>query len=149
MTAEQLTTIRRMAASILGVGVHRVWIDPERIEDVLGAVTREDVRKLIKDGVIKAKPKKGVSRVRARERHRKKKRGQRRGPGSRKGSRVDSKRMWVVKIRAIRRFLKYLRRRRIITRRTYRMLYRKAKGGEFASIASLKMYIRERNLARR
>jgi len=61
MTAEQLTTIRRMAASILGVGVHRVWIDPERIEDVLGAVTREDVRKLIKDGVIKAKrPRKGL-----------------------------------------------------------------------------------------
>ncbi len=149
MTTEQLTTVRRMAAEILGVGKHRIWIDPDKIDEVIGAVTRDDVRRLIKEGIIKARPVKGVSRVRARERHRKKRKGRRRGPGTRKGTKIDDRDLWISRIRAIRKFLKYLRRRRIITRQVYRSLYRKAKGGEFPNIAYLKMYIRERNLARR
>ncbi len=149
MTTEQLKTVRRMAADILGVGIHRVWIDPERTEEALQAITREDVKRLIKEGVIKAKPVRGISRARTRLRHEQKRKGRRRGPGSRKGSRVDRKRLWVQRIRAIRRFLRYLRRRRIITRRVYRMLYMMAKGGAFTSVSHLKTYIREHNLARR
>ncbi|HDD33891.1 MAG TPA: 50S ribosomal protein L19e, partial [Thermofilaceae archaeon] len=39
--------VRRLAAEILGVGESRVWIDPEKLERVETAVTREDVRRLI------------------------------------------------------------------------------------------------------
>ncbi|RLI07420.1 50S ribosomal protein L19e, partial [Candidatus Bathyarchaeota archaeon] len=49
-----LKSQRRLAASILNVGVNRVWIDPERIEDVDVAITREEIKKLIHEGVIKA-----------------------------------------------------------------------------------------------
>ena len=38
-----LTTQRRLAASILKVGVNRVWIDPEEIEEVSRAITRDGV----------------------------------------------------------------------------------------------------------
>jgi len=147
-----LSVQRRIAAEILKVGESRVWFDPERIEDISTAVTREDVRSLIKQGAIKAKPKVGVSRARARRLHEKKRRGQRRGPGSRKGAataRMPRKEKWMMKIRAIRKFLKRLRARRIITQSTYRKLYRMAKGGAFGSVAYLKSYIRERKLARR
>ena len=37
-----LTSQRRLAAQILKVGQNRVWINPEKIDDVEGAITRED-----------------------------------------------------------------------------------------------------------
>jgi len=138
---------RRIAAEILGVGVNRVWIDPSKSEEVTSALTREDVKSLIERGIISKRPVKGTSRVRVRAR-----KDKRRGPGSRKGAfkaRLNPENVWPAKIRALRRFLKYLRDRRIITRRVYRELYLKAKGGAFDSIASLKRYIEINNLARR
>ena len=47
---------RRLAAEILKVGLNRVWIDPERIDDVDGAITREEIRKLVHEKVIVALP---------------------------------------------------------------------------------------------
>jgi large subunit ribosomal protein L19e len=135
---------RRIAASLLGVGYHRIWIDPERVEDVQSAITRGDIRALVKDGVIKVKPVKGTSRARVERR--------RRGVGSVKGSsksRMDEGQMWVAHIRALRRELKRLRERRIITRSTYRYLYRLAKGNVFRSIRDLRSYIYSHGLARR
>ncbi|RLF23655.1 MAG: 50S ribosomal protein L19e [Thermoprotei archaeon] len=149
MVTQQLKSVRRMAAEILGVGIHRIWIDPERMDEAMEAITREDVKRLIKEGVIKARPIKGTSRVRARIRHEQRRKGRRRGPGTKKGSRIDEKEQWVRRIRAIRRFLRYLRKRRIITPKAYRMLYRMAKGGAFHSIAHVKMYIKEHGLVRR
>ncbi len=34
---------KRMAAQILKVGVNRVWFDEDDLDEVSGAVTREDV----------------------------------------------------------------------------------------------------------
>ena len=62
-----LTTQKRLAASILKVGLNRVWIDPERIEEVSMAITREGVKQLINDGAIKAKPQKGISSYRSKK----------------------------------------------------------------------------------
>lgn len=70
-----LKTQRRLAAQILKAGQNRVWINPEKTDDAEAAITREEVRKLIHEGVIKSKPEKGVSRARARVLHEKKKKG--------------------------------------------------------------------------
>ena len=43
---------RRLAARILKIGQNRVWINPERMDDVEGAITREEVRKLIHEKII-------------------------------------------------------------------------------------------------
>jgi len=141
-----------MAAEILGVGEERVWIDPERIEDVETAITREDIKRLIHEGVIRKVKEKGVSRARARIIHEKKKRGRRRGVGSRSGSvnaRMDSDRVWVEKIKALRRRLRELKEKRIITTKVYRQLYLKAKAGVFKSISDLHRYIEVHGLRRR
>ena len=42
----------RLAAEILKIGQNRVWINPERMDDVEGAITREEVRKLIHEKTI-------------------------------------------------------------------------------------------------
>lgn len=81
-----LSTQKRLAADILKVGVNRVWIDPDRVDEVARAITRESIKKLIKEGAIKAKQKKGISRYRARKIAMQKKKGRRRGKGSIKGA---------------------------------------------------------------
>lgn len=145
-------TQRKLAARILKVGVNRVWIDPDRIDDVAIAIRRDDIRRLIHEGAIRKVPIQGVSRGRAKAVHEKKKRGLRSGPGSRKGTRTarrSSKESWMIKIRAIRQHLKKLRARRIIKPRDYRRLYRLAKGGVFPSIRRVDMYIQEHKMKRR
>ncbi|MEM3754375.1 MAG: 50S ribosomal protein L19e, partial [Candidatus Bathyarchaeia archaeon] len=52
---------KRLAASIAKVGIDRVWIDPEKIEKVESAITRDEIKKLIHEGVIKILQKKGIS----------------------------------------------------------------------------------------
>ena len=143
-----LDSVKRMAAELLGVGVNRVWIDPEQVDRASSAITREDVRKLIKDGVVKARPVRGTSRGRWREVHRQRRKGLRRGPGSRKGPVLDEKEAWMARVRALRKLLSNLRRRRIVTRSTYRRLYVMVKSGVFQSKAQLKAYIKEKGLAR-
>jgi len=145
-----LSIVRRLAAEVLGVGESRVYIDPSRLDEAASAITKEDVRKLIERGVISAKPVKGTSRARARLRSLKKRKGLRKGEGSRKGSAADlERRLWIARVRALRKYLKMLRNRRLIDKRAYRKLYRLIKGGVFQSKAHLKEYIKQQSLLRR
>jgi len=143
---------RRLAAEILKVGENRVWIDPERIEDVQMAITREEIKKLIHEGAIKKLKEKGVSRARARVIREKKKKGLRRGPGSRSGAmhaRISKKEAWMKKIRALRRRLRELKEKKIITVNVYRKVYKMAGSGSFKSIAEMERYLKANNLWRK
>jgi large subunit ribosomal protein L19e len=148
----KLTAQKRMAAEILKCGENRVYFDPYLIEEIKLAITREDIRNLIKEGVIQKKHKKGISKARKKIQHQRKKKGRGRGLGKRKGrktARTPRKRAWIKKIRPQRRELKKLRDRKIITIATYRKLYKNAKGGMFDSVAQLNRYIKEKELIRR
>jgi large subunit ribosomal protein L19e len=139
-----LTSQRRLASQILKIGQNRVWIDPERMSDVEGAITREEIKKLIHEKVIVSLPEKGVSRSRAKIIRGKKRLGRRSGPGSITGAghaKVTQKDAWMIKIRSLRRKLRELKASRTITEETYSQYYRMAGSGRFQSIAEL-----ERNL---
>jgi len=147
------STQRRLAASNMGIGMSRVWInpDPEVAGELADAITREDIRSQIEAGNIKAKPKKGNSRARFRARAAKRAYGHCKGPGHRKGAkgaRNPRKAQWMTKIRALRRRLKELREGGQIDRHAYRLLYRKSKGGEYRSTAHLNAYIKAKSLSR-
>lgn len=147
-----LRSQRRLAAQILKVGQDRVWIDPNRIEDVEAAITREEIRKLIHEGVIKPLKEKGVSRARARMVHEKKKKGLRKGPVSKSGAakaKVSKKEAWMNRIRALRKRLRELKAQKIITESTYRKLYVMAKSGRFTSVADMERYIKAHDLWRK
>lgn len=146
-------TQKKLAASELAVGKSRVWINPdaEAAGEIAEAITREDIRAQIESGNIKAKPKKGNSRARFRARAAKRAYGHQKGAGSRKGAkgaRSPRKEQWMAKIRAQRKRLRELRESEQIDQHTYRMLYRKSKGGEYRSIAHLDAYIKAKGLAR-
>jgi large subunit ribosomal protein L19e len=138
-----------MAASILGVGGNRVWFDPENLEAIASAVTKDDVRRLIFEGIIRTKKIEGTGRYRAKFRQAQRSKGRRRGHGKRKGTkeaRFPKKRRWISTIRPIRSTLSELRDSEKIDSATYRKLYLMAKGGMFKSKAHLNMYLKERGI---
>jgi large subunit ribosomal protein L19e len=147
-----LKSQRRLAAEILKVGETRVWIDPERIDYVETAITREEIRKLIHEKVVKSLPEKGVSRARARSWAAKRKNGVRRGPGGKSGparSKISKKQAWINRIRPLRRRMTELKVSRAITVSTYRKLYDMSESGVFESKADLERYIRTHNMWRK
>lgn len=144
-----LVSQKRLAADLLKVGTTRVWVDPEDTDRVSSAITREEIRRLIREGSIRKLPEVGISRGRKRKRKLELQAGRHKGPGSTKGSRGDSKRRWVVRIRSIRRRLRTLRDKRFITTQVYRKLTMMAKGGTFRGAAHLDEYIDTHKLSRR
>ena len=147
----KLDSKKKLAARVLGIGVNRVWVDPSRSVDVSSAITREDIRGLIRQGIIRAKQKAGVSRGRARELAAKRKVGRRGGHGSRKGAsaaRTPRKADWIKTVRPLRSRLNELRKDGVLTRRDYRRIYLMVKGGAFRSRAHLETYMKERGILR-
>jgi len=147
-----LKSQRRLAAKILKVGQNRVWIDPESIDDAEAAITREEIKKLVHEGIIKPLPEKGVSHARARIIHEKKKKRRRSGPGSKSGSaraKISKKEAWMSKIRALRKKLRELKTNKIIAESNYRKLYTMASSGRFASVADLERYLKSHELWRK
>ncbi|MDR1404320.1 MAG: 50S ribosomal protein L19e [Candidatus Methanoplasma sp.] len=135
---------RRMAAEALKCGENRVWMNPDRLEDVEDCITRSDIRIAIGSGLIKAKPKQGTSKGRKRYAAEQRASGKRKGPGSRKGTanaRVPDKRRWIAIIRPIRDELKTLRAEGKIPPSVYRLYYRRAKGGVYKSRRNLRQHM--------
>ncbi len=142
----KLGSQKRLAAQLLKCGERRVWFDSARLQEVKEAITKNDLRRLIKDLAIQKHQEHGVSRSRARHREGQKRKGRRQGAGAHEGSkfaRLPAKRRWINKIRAQRSFLKELKTKKIIDTTTFRSLYRKSKGGFFRSRRHMKLYLEE------
>lgn len=141
-----LSPQKRMASALLKVGKSRVWMDTKSIDDIAEAVTKDDVRRLIKRNVIQKRQAKGNSRGRFKTAKRQRNKGRRKGPGSRKGTRnarEPRKRRWIKGIRAMRNSLKEMRDSGKISRTDYRTYYKKIKGGTFRTNAALLLHMRE------
>ena len=135
---------RRMAATLIKCGENRIWMDQDRIDEIAKAVTKDDIRVLIKGKAIRSKQEKGISHGRKKYIASQKRKGRRRNHGSRKGAkyaRFPRKRRWILIIRPIRAYLKNLRNDNKISNKIYRMYYLKAKGGEFRNKKHLKTHL--------
>jgi large subunit ribosomal protein L19e len=146
-----LRSQKMLAARVLKCGLSRVWIDPSRSADIADAITAEDVRGLIKDGVIRALPKRGISKSRKNVLALQKGKGRRKGRGSRKGAlgtRFNKKDAWMVRIRSIRKLLAELKAESRIDNKTYRNIYRKSKSGFFRSRSHVLIHLERNNLLR-
>lgn len=139
---------KEIAAKLLKVGKNKIWIDPNETDSLKEAITTDDIRELIKSGVIKKRKESEQSRARARMLERQKKKGRRKGHGSRKGTakaRTKPKREWISKVRAQRSLLKELKKKypEKVKAIGYSKLYRMIKGGFFKSKAQLERYVME------
>jgi large subunit ribosomal protein L19e len=141
-----------VVARMLGVGLDRVWLDPNRLDEIKEAITKADLRSLVGDKAIQIKQKKGISRVRSRKILKQKRKGRRKGAGSRKGkigARIKRKRIWINKVRLQREFIKDLKNKDYITSKIYRELRNKIKGAFFRSKRHIKVFVEGRGLIKK
>jgi len=137
---------KKLAKKVAKAGGQRVKLVGES-GDIKEAITKADIRELIKDGSIEIEQKKGISRHRARKRHIQRKKGRQRGHGHRKGkagARTPKKRAWINKIRLQRKTIKELKDK--LSKENHRQLYSKAKSGFFRSKQHLLLFVKQKKM---
>lgn len=136
---------KRLVSRVTGAGVHRIYFDPEHLEDISDAITRSDMRSLVTAGKIQIKPIVGTSRGRARrKRLQRSKRGTKAGSKhGRSGARIGKKQVYVKKVRALRHLLKVAKDRAEITNPEFWELYKKVGGNTVRNKAHLRLLIAE------
>jgi len=144
-----MNTVRRIASQILRAGENRIKFKPEAIKKIGEALTREDVRALIKDGSVFAEEKRGVSRLGGRERAAQHRKGRRFGKGSKKGTqsaRLHPKISWMAKMRVQRALIRSMFESGQVTHETYRKIYMMVKGNSFKGVKMLEIYLKDNKL---
>lgn len=137
---------RRIVVELLKCGENRIWIDLERIEDVVVVIMREDIKRFIYDGVIKKKFIKGQSRVRVRVFQEVRKKGCYCGLGSKKGKkivRMGKKEVWMMIIRVFRKEFRKFKVEGKFDVYIYRRFYICVKGGQFKNKRQFYMFMQE------
>ena len=140
-----LDQVKILAAKVADVGVSKIKI--VNAEKAVQAMTREDVRSLIKQGFVTVRAVNLQSAVRARESRAKKKKGGRRSAGSRRGAygaRANEKALWMRKVRSLRRRVTKLKPE--LKKGAYQQVYRMVKGGYFRDLGHLSDYLKEKEL---
>ncbi|MEK6914149.1 MAG: 50S ribosomal protein L19e [Nanoarchaeota archaeon] len=125
---------KALAAKVLRVGKGRIIFKNENLKEIKEAITRQDIKQLYSEGIIKIKDIKGRRKI--------VKRKYRRGPGKIK-MKINRRKQNYVKItRKLRGYLMSLKNMSLIERELYKKLRNKIRMREFKSKSNMKEYLK-------
>lgn len=138
---------KRAGAYILDRGESAVRIRPDALNDAEKALTKDDIRRLVKEGKIYAIKEKHNKSARSKRLRVARSEGRSRGPGRRRGTRnTRVGRVWEKKIRSQRRLLKELKAMKKINTTVFNEYYSHVKGNQYANKATILLHMREQGI---
>ncbi len=126
---------KELAARTLKVGKERIVFLQSRLNEIKEALTKQDIRDLVKEGAI------SVKEVCGRRKHKKKKR--RKSPGNIRKKVNKRKQEYVKLVRKLRGYVSELRKQGVLSREEVLDIRKKIRNKIFRSKAHLKRYIEE------
>ena len=147
----KLNKLKDFASKVMNKSKHKLIIDQDKYlenkDTVDKAITKADVKEIVKSGVIRKKPDTGHSRGNARILLEKKKLKRKRGPGKRKGTPKarNKTNVYNLKVRGLRKKLRELRDQDKLNGKNYNTLYRRIKGNYFKGKKHLEEYVNGEN----
>jgi large subunit ribosomal protein L19e len=132
-----LTKKKELASKALKVGKNKIIFDSERISEIKEAITKQDIRELYAEGVIRIRPTPGRKKL--------VKRKTKRRAGKIKQTLNTRKQDYVKLTRKLRAFIKSVYKTGKIDDKTYKTVRNKIRMKEFKSKANLKEYLKHEN----
>lgn len=138
---------RRVASDIMRRGKRSIRIKPSALDDAKKAITRDDVKDMIKKGSIYAIVEKHNISKYGKELKKKRAEGRKRGPGKKKGTKKSrSTANHMKRMRSQRRILAALKSDKTIDNEQYKEFYALVKGGTFQTKATLLNHIKSKGV---
>ncbi|MGC9156978.1 MAG: 50S ribosomal protein L19e [Candidatus Micrarchaeia archaeon] len=139
--------VKRVASEMLGRGVRAIRIKDSALEEAKKALTKDDVRKLIKEGGVYAEPEKHNLSLHGKLLKVKREKGRKRGYGKRRGTaKARAGRVWEKKVRSQRLLLKKLKAMKKLDNKTFNKFYALVKGNAFPDKRSLLLHLDEQGV---
>lgn len=129
---------KELASRALGVGKGRIVFISSRKDEIKEAITKQDIRGLVKNGAIMIKGSKG-----RKKKERKSSRVKRKTPGKLRLKVNTRKRDYITLTRKLRKYISALKVEGKIDNGTFKELRKKIRNKEFKSKANLKYHIEE------
>ncbi|MGC9037214.1 MAG: 50S ribosomal protein L19e [Candidatus Micrarchaeia archaeon] len=139
--------VKRVASEMLGRGVRAIRIKDSALEEAKKALTKDDVRKLIKEGGVYAEPEKHNLSLHGKLLKVKREKGRKRGYGKRRGTaKARAGRVWEKKVRSQRLLLRKLKAMKKLDNKTFNKFYALVKGNAFPDKRSLLLHLDEQGV---
>ena len=140
--------VRRIAAQISKKGLNKIVLKSSAMDNIKNALTRDDIKKLIKNNDIIIKKDKHNISFHSKVLGKKRKQGRSRGPGKKKGTKKSRGfTEYKKRIRGQRRILSTLKKEKIIDNTLFKRFNKLVKGNVFQTKISLLNHIKSKGIS--